>query len=136
MTLIAILCLGGIVARRAEAARSRENEIYGKPLAASPAEVLQGALLTQGSPRAPRKLVIFGDYQCPPCHAAWERLGRIPAVASGEVAVLWHHNPLSLIHPLAEGAAEAAASLPPSAALLAHRALMRESLTSKRLKAL
>lgn len=59
-----------------------------------------------GSPDEPPILIEFSDYQCPFCRRANATVDS--AVRSLRLGVVYHHFPLSTIHPAATGAARAA----------------------------
>jgi protein-disulfide isomerase len=61
-----------------------------------------------GSERAEFELVMFGDFQCPYCAAAYPIVRRIRDQMAGRLLFAFRHFPLREIHPDAERAAEAA----------------------------
>jgi formate-nitrite transporter family protein len=60
-----------------------------------------------GPERAELELVMFGDFQCPYCAAAYPIVRRIRDQLQGRLLYSFRHFPLHDIHPLAQGAAEA-----------------------------
>jgi protein-disulfide isomerase len=60
-----------------------------------------------GPERAELELVIYGDFQCPYCTAAYPILRRIRDQLSSRLIFAFRHFPLREIHPDAERAAEA-----------------------------
>ncbi len=61
-----------------------------------------------GPDRAEFELVMYGDFQCPYCTAAYPILRRIRDQMAGRLLFAFRHFPLREIHPDAERAAEAA----------------------------
>jgi formate-nitrite transporter family protein len=61
-----------------------------------------------GPERAELELVMFGDFQCPYCTAAYPILRRIRDQMAGRLLFAFRHFPLREIHPDAERAAQAA----------------------------
>jgi protein-disulfide isomerase len=61
-----------------------------------------------GPQRAELELVMFGDFQCPYCAAAYPILRRIRDQLADRLLFAFRHFPLRHIHPDAERAAEAA----------------------------
>jgi protein-disulfide isomerase len=61
-----------------------------------------------GPERAELELVMFGDFQCPYCAAAYPIVRRIRDQMAGRLLFAFRHFPLRDIHPDAERAAEAA----------------------------
>jgi formate-nitrite transporter family protein len=61
-----------------------------------------------GPERAELELVMYGDFQCPYCTAAYPIVRRIRDQLSGRLLFAFRHFPLRHIHPDAERAAEAA----------------------------
>lgn len=59
---------------------------------------------------APVTLVEYGDYECPFTRAAAEVVDAVRARLGRQLRVVFRHFPLPEIHPLAQGAAEAAES--------------------------
>jgi protein-disulfide isomerase len=62
-----------------------------------------------GPDDAPVTIIEFSDYQCPYCKRAEEVVKQILERYPSEVRFVFRHFPLDRIHPLARGAAEAAA---------------------------
>ena len=62
----------------------------------------------RGNPKARVMIVEFSDFQCPYCHQVQGALKSILAKHEGTVALAYRDMPISQIHPLAQGAAEAA----------------------------
>jgi protein-disulfide isomerase len=61
-----------------------------------------------GPERAELELVMYGDFQCPYCTAAFPIVHRIRDQLAGRLLFAFRHFPLREIHPDAERAAEAA----------------------------
>jgi protein-disulfide isomerase len=61
-----------------------------------------------GPERAELELVMYGDFQCPYCTAAYPIIRRIRDQLGPRLMFAFRHFPLREIHPDAEGAAEAA----------------------------
>ncbi len=61
----------------------------------------------EGNPQAPVTIVEFGDFQCPFCGRVEPTLMDLLKKYKGNVKLAFRDFPLSTIHPLAEGAAEA-----------------------------
>jgi protein-disulfide isomerase len=61
-----------------------------------------------GPERAELELVMYGDFQCPYCTAAYPIVHRIRDQLGGRLLFAFRHFPLRDIHPDAERAAEAA----------------------------
>ena len=61
-----------------------------------------------GPERAQLELVMFGDFQCPYCAAAYPIIRRIRDQMAGRLLFAFRHFPLRETHPDAERAAEAA----------------------------
>jgi len=61
-----------------------------------------------GPERAELELVMYGDFQCPYCTAAYPIVRRIRDQMAGRLMFAFRHFPLREIHPDAERAAEAA----------------------------
>lgn len=61
-----------------------------------------------GPPDAPVTIVEFADYQCPYCGQLQATLASLHAKYAGRIAVVFHHYPLTEIHPAAFSAALAA----------------------------
>ena len=61
-----------------------------------------------GPERAELELVMFGDFQCPYCTAAYPIVRRIRDRMAGRLLFAFRHFPLRDVHPDAERAAEAA----------------------------
>jgi protein-disulfide isomerase len=62
----------------------------------------------EGPERAELELVMYGDFQCPYCTAAYPIVRRIRDQLAGRLLFAFRHFPLRDIHPDAERAAEAA----------------------------
>jgi protein-disulfide isomerase len=61
-----------------------------------------------GSERAELELVMYGDFQCPYCAAAYPIVRRVREELGGRLLFAFRHFPLREVHPDAERAAEAA----------------------------
>jgi protein-disulfide isomerase len=62
----------------------------------------------RGSPDAPVIVVEYGDYQCPHCGRAHPTVKQLLRVMGDQVSFVYRHFPLTVVHPHAEQAAEAA----------------------------
>lgn len=62
----------------------------------------------RGSTRASVTLVEYGDFQCPFCGEAYPIVNALEARFQRDLRVVFRHFPLTEVHPLAMGAAEAA----------------------------
>ena len=69
---------------------------------------LSGEDHTDGPDRAQLELVMYGDFQCPYCAAAFPIVQRVRARFAGRLLFGFRHFPLRDVHPDAERAAEAA----------------------------
>ena len=61
----------------------------------------------RGNPNAKVMIVEFSDFQCPYCGQVEATLKSVLARHEGTVALAFRDMPISQIHPLAQGAAEA-----------------------------
>lgn len=61
-----------------------------------------------GPADADLELVMYGDFQCPYCVAAQSMVRRVRERLGGRVRFAFRHLPLRDVHPLADGAAQAA----------------------------
>ena len=66
------------------------------------------AARVRGNPKARVMIVEFSDYQCPYCGQVESTLKNVLAKHEGAVALAFRDMPITQIHPMAEGAAEAA----------------------------
>lgn len=71
------------------------------------AQLLKDAKDTKGDPKAPVRIVEFGDYQCPACGAAYPITKAIVDRNSSKIYFVFRNFPLS-IHPNSQIAAKAA----------------------------
>jgi protein-disulfide isomerase len=71
-------------------------------------EVSYDPARVRGNPTAPVMIVEFADFQCPYCQAVERTLKNVLGKHEGQVAISFRDMPLTQIHPLAQGAAEAA----------------------------
>lgn len=62
----------------------------------------------RGNPKASVMIVEFADFQCPYCQAVEKTLKSVLSKHEGQVALAFRDMPVTDIHPLAQGAAEAA----------------------------
>src|ERR1700753_373026 len=62
----------------------------------------------QGERGAPCILLEYGDYQCPPCGAAYPIVKRVQKHFGKRLAFVFRNFPLTQLHPYAEAAAETA----------------------------
>lgn len=69
---------------------------------------LSGEDHCDGPQSADLELVMFGDFQCPYCAAAFPIVGRVRERLSGRLLFAFRHFPLRDVHPDAQAAAEAA----------------------------
>lgn len=69
---------------------------------------LSGEDHCDGPEGAELELVMYGDFQCPYCAAAFPIVGRVRQRLAGRLLFAFRHFPLRDIHPEAELAAEAA----------------------------
>lgn len=88
--------------------REQERAMQAQVLPVAPAEVIGPNADFEGDPNSPYTLVEFGDYQCPPCHAANEKIPEILRKYRGKVRFTFRNLPLTSIHPYAMSAAIAA----------------------------
>lgn len=86
--------------------------------------------LVSGSRDAPYKLVIFGDYHCPPCRAHWSRLSEKSRKSRGQISIYFRHFPLTTLHPFAADASLICLSAPPSAFKQVHQKLFEGAIPS------
>jgi protein-disulfide isomerase len=61
--------------------------------------------LVLGPSSAPTKLVVFGDYECPPCRLEWPKVRALYKARGGTLSVYFRSFPLAQIHPRAVKAA-------------------------------
>ena len=71
-------------------------------------EVSYDSARVRGNPKAPVMIVEFADFQCPYCQSVERTLKNVLGKHEGQVAISFRDMPLTQIHPLAQGAAEAA----------------------------
>jgi protein-disulfide isomerase len=76
--------------------------------AASLTPALSGEDHMDGPERAQLELVMYGDFQCPYCAAAFPIVKRVREQLADRLLFAYRHFPLHDVHPLAQGAAEAA----------------------------
>jgi protein-disulfide isomerase len=62
----------------------------------------------EGPERAEMELVMYGDFQCPYCTAAWPIVRRVRDQLGARLLFAFRHFPIREVHPDAERAAEAA----------------------------
>jgi protein-disulfide isomerase len=77
-------------------------------LQAPKVDVSYDATRVRGNPKALVMIVEFADFQCPYCQSVEPTLKKVLAKHEGQVAIAFRDMPLTQIHPLAQGAAEAA----------------------------
>lgn len=70
--------------------------------------VLSGEDHCDGPQTAELELVMFGDFQCPYCAAAFPIVGRVRERLAGRLLFAFRHFPLRDVHPEAQKAAETA----------------------------
>lgn len=69
---------------------------------------LSGEDHVDGPDGAGLELVMYGDFQCPYCAAAFPIVKRVREQLGSRLQFAFRHFPLRRVHPLAQGAAEAA----------------------------
>jgi Na+:H+ antiporter, NhaA family len=62
----------------------------------------------EGPAQAELELVMYGDFECPYCTAAYPIVKRVREMLGDRLIFAFRHFPLRDIHPFAQGAAEAA----------------------------
>lgn len=77
-------------------------------LPVTPEQVIGSHPDFNGDPHSPYTLVEFGDYDCPPCHAANRQVQDILKQYGGRLKFVFRNLPLTSIHPRAMSAALAA----------------------------
>lgn len=88
--------------------REKVRAMQAQVLPVAPSEVIGPNADFAGDPHSTYTLVEFGDYQCPPCHAANEKIPDILKKYRGKVRFTFRNLPLTSIHPYAMPAALAA----------------------------
>jgi protein-disulfide isomerase len=88
---------------------------------------LSGEDHVDGPGRAELELVMYGDFQCPYCTAAFPIVRRVRDQLAGRLLFAFRHFPLREIHPDAERAAEAAEAAGVQGAFWEMHDLMYES---------
>jgi len=73
-----------------------------------PAKLISRDSFCLGDPNAKVRLVMFGDYECPPCRASWPEVVRLVKAHPHALAVHFRNFPLTTIHQHAFTAATAA----------------------------
>ena len=68
-------------------------------------ELIEAQLPLLGTSSANLKIVMFGDYECPPCRNEWPKIESFFLNHQSVAAVYFRHFPLFAIHPLALDAA-------------------------------
>jgi len=112
--LVAIFFLGGMGFDAYRKHLDAESLISEYRIHSTPEEVIGPYRDFRGEPNSPYTLVEFGDYECPPCHAANEQVAELMPSLKGKVRFAFRNFPLTSIHPYAMRAAieaEAARSL-------------------------
>jgi formate-nitrite transporter family protein len=82
--------------------------VYDRPPVAQLTAPLSAEDHVDGPERAELELVMYGDFQCPYCTAAYPIVRRIREQLAGRLLFAFRHFPLRNVHPDAERAAEAA----------------------------
>jgi len=91
--------------------------------------------LLLGSVTAKRKLVVFADYECPPCRHEWPIIEAAFARQKGDMAVYYRQFPLTTLHPHALESARIAETAKVNGHYLTiHQELLNLPLSGKRLK--
>jgi protein-disulfide isomerase len=103
LMLVASACFAGLALAKV---RGNSNTAALTRVQVSPQELAPASRLLLGSPDAPNKLVMFGDYECPPCRTEWPTVEAFYKTHSGKWAVYFRHYPLFQLHPHAIKAAE------------------------------
>jgi protein-disulfide isomerase len=101
-----MVCLG-VAFMLAAPAKWKASQLVPVNVNVSASELTLSTNIVLGNATSRNKLVMFGDYQCPPCHAAWPKVVRL-AANRPNLAVYFCNYPLTQIHPLAFDAAVAA----------------------------
>jgi len=73
-----------------------------------PSDVVSADSLCLGTRSAKTKLIMFGDYECPPCRSEWPKVEWFALEHQTALAVYFRYYPLVKIHPNAMQAAVAA----------------------------
>ncbi len=94
-------------ARQEYSAHLREQAKVSVMLNPPRVEVAVDPARVRGNPKAKVMIVEFSDFQCPYCGQVEGTLKNVLAKHEGVVALAFRDYPLSQIHPLAQGAAEA-----------------------------
>jgi protein-disulfide isomerase len=94
-------------ARQEYSAHLREQAKVGVLLSPPRMQVGFDPARVRGNPKARVMIVEFSDYQCPYCGQVESTLKSVLAKHEGTVALAFRDMPISQIHPLAQGAAEA-----------------------------
>ena len=95
-------------ARQEYAARLREQSKVAVLLSPPRVQVGFDPARVRGNSKAKVMIVEFSDYQCPYCGQVETTLKSVLAKHEGTVALAFRDMPITQIHPLAQGAAEAA----------------------------
>ena len=85
------------------------------------------------NPQGTRELVMFGDYECPHCRAAWPHVETLLERFGERVRLGWRHYPVPRLHPHAMHAAEVAEAAAAQGGFWAlHRRLLASETLSDR----
>jgi protein-disulfide isomerase len=94
-------------ARQEYSARLRDQSKIAVLLEPPRVQVSFDSARVRGNPKAPVMIVEFSDFQCPYCRQVTTTLKSVLAKHPDQVALAFRDLPLTAIHPLAQGAAEA-----------------------------
>ena len=105
-TIVLFAIAGGFgIAALSKAHSHSVNKPMPRILDVPASEVIGPVTDFAGTPSAKYTLVEFGDYQCPPCHAAEGKLRSLLEEKRGVVRLVFRNLPLKQIHPYAMRAA-------------------------------
>jgi len=107
VSMLILASVFGLMAATEQFKRHQEQQrhLYGQVLQISPIEVIGQNPDYEGDPKSPFTLVEFGDYECPPCHAAFPLVQNMLKKYQGKVKFVFRNLPLVSIHPYAMSAA-------------------------------
>lgn len=112
--LMAVVIIGGLFMFTGNSGSGTGGNVVQAPSAPTPQQGKVSASIDDdavlGDPDAPVTIIEFSDYQCPFCAKFWSET--LPSIKSeyidtGKVKLVYRDFPLTSIHPLAQGAAEA-----------------------------
>ena len=84
---------------------SRSLQADPKEVQVAASELIPSKGQFEGDVESPLTLVMFMDYQCPPCKRTHQEIKALIAKYPGQVRVVYRHLPLTSIHPFAYDAA-------------------------------